>query len=215
MMLLGLMLIIAPTGAWMVKLMPYASWVAVFCTALTIADLKVTEQLTALTRQLAAALMLNQGTLAALSVPLLTFGGVSNAAINGTVTLDGTQCMTTPAIRSLAALPKGRFVGSIDFGSYIVALTPHDALAAPYHRIDKAIILNQRLLTAEPAEAEQLLHQAQADYLILCMPKADAVTPNQSTGIEARLKAGQEIAFLKPIAVPSPVAELRVWQVSR
>lgn len=211
--LMGLMLIIAPTGAWMVKLMPYASWVAAFCAALTVADLKATEQLTALSRQMMGALIGNQMTLAMIAAPLLSLGGIANATLNGDVLLDSTKCMTTPAIRSLGTLPKGRFAGSIDFGSYIVALTPHDALAAPYHRIDKAIILNQRLLGAEPGEARTLLDAAHADYVVLCMPKEKPKAAG--SGLEARLKSGEEISYLKPLAVQSPVPELRVWRVVR
>lgn len=209
--LLGLMLIIAPTGAWMVKLMPYASWVAVFCTAISIADLHPTAQLSARARQMMAALVANQWTLAALAAPLLAIGGIANATLNGDVLLDSTKCMTTPAIRSLASLPKGHFVGSIDFGSYIVALTQHDVLAAPYHRIDKAIILNQALLSAQPDQAHNLLEQAHADYVVLCMPK-DKPTASVGTGLEARLKSGDTISYLQSVAIASPVPELRVWR---
>ncbi len=211
--LMGLMLIIAPTGAWMVKLMPYASWVAAFCAALTVADLTATAQLTALSRQMMAALVGNQMTLAMLATPLLSFGGVANATLNGDLQVDSTKCMTTPAIRSLATLPKGRFVGSIDFGAYIVALTPHDVLAAPYHRVDKAIILNQKLLAAEPAEARTLIDAAHADYVVLCMPHEKP--QGAGSGLEVRLKSGEAISYLTPVAINSPVPELRVWRVVR
>ena len=267
--LLGMLVVIAPTGAWMIKLMPYASWVAVFCTALWIADLGtgvvpvlvgsgndpssllcrasfrenrshfsrehskqsfiaepgrplqrtlLSAKFSALTRKLLAGLLCNQMTFAMLAVPLLTLTGTAGEKLQGDVAgSEGAACFTTPAIRSLQSLPRGLFVGSIDFGSYIVALTQHDALAAPYHRIDKAILINQALLAAEPTEAKRLIDDVHADYVVLCVTKTAAalVQGGAVGGFETLLRAGETIAFLTPLAIASPVAELRVWRVIR
>ncbi len=220
--LLGLIILITPAGLWMIKLTPYASWVAAFAITLSIADLGPTQQLTTLSRQLAAALMLNQWSFAALATPLLMLTNVSPAALQGKVVVEGTQCMTTPAIRALSALPKGFFVAPIDYGAYLVTLTPHDVLAAPYHRADRAIIENQAILAAQPAEARQRLAAISADYLLLCLPKPDTTTfvasgprPNAPTGLEARLHAGQTVDFLEPVTINAPVAELKVWRILR
>jgi hypothetical protein len=212
--LLGLIILITPAGLWMIKLTPYASWVAAFAITLSIADLGPTQQLTTLSRQLAAALMLNQWSFVALAKPLLMLTNV---------VVEGTQCMTTPAIRALSALPKGFFfVAPIDYGAYLVTLTPHDVLAAPYHRADRAIIENQAILAAQPAEARQRLAAISADYLLLCLPKPDTTTfvasgprPNAPTGLEARLHAGQTVDFLEPVTINAPVAELKVWRILR
>ena len=219
--LLALVVIVTPPAIWMIKLTPYASWVAAFCLALTVAGFKGTATMTQLTAQLLGALGASQWTYAMIAAPLLAFGGVSNAAVKSDIIVDGTQCMTTPAIRSLAPLPRGLFVGPIDFGSYIVALTHHEALAAPYHRMDKAILANHAILNGEPNAARQLLDEVDADYVVVCMPKAAAKAPAfagapiASSGLEARLKAGEIIDFLAPVAVSSPVAELKVWRVVR
>lgn len=218
MLLLGLMLLVTPTGLWMVKLMPYTSWIAVFCTALSIGDLGATTNLTALSRQLVAALLANQWTFAIMAAPVLGAVGIPNATPDSGTGLGDASCMTTPAIRSLAALPKGLFVGSVDFGSYIVALTPHDALAAPYHRIDKAILDDLAILAAAPADAKPMLRKVHADYIVLCLPKLDAKAAATITAdtappsLEGRLKAGLTIDFLDPIATSGP-AELGVWRV--
>ena len=210
----------------MIKLMPYASWVAVFCTALWIGDLTAPHIIgqqsivksSALSRKLLAGLLCSQMTFAMLAVPLLTWTGIADEKLNGDgAGSEGASCFTTPAIRSLQSLPKGLFVGSIDFGSYIVALTQHDALAAPYHRIDKAILINQALLAAEPTEAKRLIEDVHADYVVLCVAKT-AVASRQAGkvgGLETRLRAGETVAFLTPLAIASPVADLRVWRVIR
>lgn len=219
--LLALMALAAPPAMWMVKLTPYASWVAVFCIVLSITDFPGTESISKLTAHLLGALVLNQWTFAMVAVPVLMVAHVSDAALKGDVTVDGTACMTTPAINALAPLPKGLFVGSVDFGSYIVALTHHDALAAPYHRIDRALIANQAILAAEPAAAHDLLRKVGADYLVLCMPKttgtvfaAGGPIDMPAAGLEARLKAGQSMEFLDLLTLPGAVPEMRVWKVN-
>lgn len=135
--LLALLLIALPPSLWMMKLTPYAGWIAVFSLALAIADLRAIGNASVLTVQLCGALFLNQTALQMLTAPLLAVARVPNASASE-ITPDDTKCHTTASISALATLPKGRFVGAIDFGPYIVALTQHEALAAPYHRIDRA-----------------------------------------------------------------------------
>jgi hypothetical protein len=220
--LLGLMLIVAPAGVWMVKLTPYASWIAAFAVTLSIADLGPTVQLTALSRQLAAALIASQWTFSAIAEPVLALGAASPDAAVTTVTIGEGDCTGTPAIRTLAKLPKGLFVASIDHGSYIVALTQHDVLAAPYHRADLAMLENQAVLSAAPAEARRRLNDIGADYVMLCMVKPGAKpleiggpTPVFPNGIEARLRAGESFEFLVPVDIQSPAPEMKVWHVRR
>jgi hypothetical protein len=220
--LLVLMLITAPTGIWMVKLTPYASWVAALAVTLSIADLGPTLQLTALSRQLGAALLASQWTFSAIAEPVMALGRTAGGTATSTATIGDGDCIGTPAIRALAKLPKGFFVGSVDHGSYIVALTHHDVLAAPYHRADLAMIDNQATLSAEPVEAQRRLQALGADYVMLCMVKAGS-TPLQIGGpikvypnsIETRLRAGETFAFLEPVDVQSPALEMKVWRVQR
>ena len=216
--LLALMLVV-PAVAWMVRLMPYAVWIAVFCTALWLADLRPGRRLTVLSRQLLGLIAAAEGArgfAAALILGLI--GAPANAAKQATL-IDSAQCMTTPAIRALAMLPKGTFVGSIDFGPYIVALTQHDVLAAPYHRIDRAIIANQAILGTDPIAAQKLIDDAHADYLILCIPEIDAapskIEPTQNAGLETQLRAGRHIAYLSPVTIKGEIPELKVWRVVR
>ena len=215
--LLGMMMIVAPAGMWMLKLMPYANWLATFCIALSIANLKSSGRVSALSRQLVAIIITAQWTLVALVGPLVRPANASGTIAQTVLTEVDPKCLSTPAIRALAALPTGRFVGSIDFGAYIVALTPHEALAAPYHRIDQAILANHRILTAPPDLARQLLRDAKADYVILCITPEIAgkeqPASNPRAGLSTQLKSERLIAWLQPVTFHSPVAELRVWRV--
>lgn len=213
--LVALMLIVIPPALWMVKLAAYAVWIAVFCLALSIADLRAIGNWSALTVQLFVALLLNQTAMVTMLAPALKLARVTPATETNESKADGVKCLTTAAVSTLAPLPKGRFVGDIDLGPFIVALTQHDALAAPYHRIDQAILANQAILAAGPAQAKQLLHQAGADYLVLCVSPTDkpANQDAASGSINARLRAGQQIDYLEPIALEKDAAELHVWRV--
>ena len=62
-------------------------------------------------------------------------------------------CFQSSNVRRLAALPPGLVAADIDLGPYIVALSPHRVVAAPYHRLEKGILANHAIFTGAPGEA--------------------------------------------------------------
>jgi hypothetical protein len=85
-------------------------------------------------------------------------------------------CNRPDDARGLAALPPGLVLAPIDQGAFVLAFTPHRALAAPYHRNNAG---NRLALLAlrEPAEdALALLRAAGVDYVAAC-GEAGARTP--------------------------------------
>lgn len=177
-----------PPAIWQVKLTFYAVWLATFTLAIAIAGLKGSDGLSPLTMRLAGATLANQGTLALLATPLLVGAGLSGAAV-ATTGPEPDLCHETPTIQSLRALPPGFMIADIDSGPYIVALTHHDVLSAPYHRIDKAILAEHAVLAGPAAGSESrvravLRHQAQGTrptYIVLCAPPTGAA-PKPNTG---------------------------------
>ncbi len=62
----------------------------------------------------------------------------------------GDFCFNSAPYRPLAeARPIGRVVGDIDFGPFVLALTPHATLSAPYHRMNWGIMAARSVLTAD------------------------------------------------------------------
>ncbi len=213
---LALVLISAPFGFWMIKLAPYASWIAVFSIALALADIGDSKEISAPTLQFTGVVVASQWTATLIAAQFMMALGTTPEALKGKPIYDETACLRSEAIRSLSALPKGFIVGNIDLGSYIVALTDHDALAGPYHRIDKAIIADQAILDAKPAEALALLDNVHADYLVLCLPKPGADVPGVVAGsVLSQLFAGESIGYLEPLKLDSLVKELKAWRVKR
>ncbi len=220
-LLLACLVISLAASLTAIKFIPYGSFLAAVAIALFVAELAGNAQLTPLSVRLLGAIALNQSTIA-LGVGLaLSAGGMSKAAIDGASMKETDQCRTTPVIRSLAKLPKGFVVASVDFGPYIVALTRHDVLAAPYHRIDAAIVESYRIFRSSPEIAEPKLRALDADYLIECV----AVTkPGERVRLEegvtrssliGRLSHGETVPFLEDLGNVTGEPSVRVWRVKR
>ncbi len=217
----GLLLLAFAASLTTIKLVPYGSFLAVFPIALLIAEIRGGGQLTPLSARLLGAIALNQSTLAIVVGLALTAGGASQAAIEGAALKETDQCRTTPVVRSLAQLPKGFVVASVDFGPYIVALTRHDVLAAPYHRIDRAIVETYKIFRSTPEIAEQKLRALDADYLIECVPVS---APGERVRLEegvtresliGRLSHGENVPFLEELKNVTSEPSVRVWRVKR
>lgn len=63
-------------------------------------------------------------------------------------------CFYASSLRTLATQRPGLIAADLDLGPYIVALTPHWVVAAPYHRLHQGILANHAILEASRAQAE-------------------------------------------------------------
>ena len=83
-------------------------------------------------------------------------------------------CFQSASYRDLAGFPKGLVAADVDYGSFVLALTPHSVLAAPYHRLSAAIVDNHRIFASTPQRARELLKAAGASYVLVCGDGAPA-----------------------------------------
>jgi hypothetical protein len=81
---------------------------------------------------------------------------------------DNAACFQSASYSELAKLPKGVVAADVDYGSFVVASTPHSVLAAPYHRLHAAIIEDHRIFASPPQQARQLLKDAGVSYVLMC-----------------------------------------------
>lgn len=111
------------------------------------------------------------------------------------------SCLGSDSFLRLAALPKGLVAGPIDFGSHIVALTPHAALAAPYHRNNHGNRLAIDTFLSPPERAESLLRGAGAKYVLWCAGGQIASTyaSRSPASLAAALSRGETPSYLAPI----------------
>jgi hypothetical protein len=112
----------------------------------------------------------------------------------------------------LASLPPGLVVTDISFGPFLLALTPHSVMAAPYHRLGPGIVTAHRALASPPAQAREILTDADVDYVMICGPRPPdgLFAPARSQSLWGWLQAGQTPDWLTRLPGDGPFA---VYQV--
>jgi len=165
--------------------------------ALVVVRLCARLKLTTLVAQGTAALLLTPAVLS-MSVAATVQAAVPPAADN---TDAKAACFRNDSYRTLARLPRGLVAADIDFGPYILALTPHSAVAGPYHRMSEAIIATHRIFASPPAEARVLLARLGAAYVAVCGPRGPVGLDEQARGASlwGRLAAGAIPDWLEPL----------------
>src|SRR6266700_130088 len=68
----------------------------------------------------------------------------------------------------LARLPAALIAADVDFGPFLLALTPHSVLAAPCHRLSSGILAANAAFAAPPPDAERILSRLQTTYVVTC-----------------------------------------------
>ncbi len=107
-------------------------------------------------------------------------------------------------------MPPGLVAADIDLGPYIVALSPHRVVAAPYHRLDKGILANDAILHSTPDQARPQLRSLGVSYVVLC---ADRPVRGNDNSLRARLVGNEPPEFLRELDL-SPGTPIRVWKVA-
>jgi hypothetical protein len=204
-------------GCWQIKLMPYACWLAVLPLARFCATVRGTATISAPVARIAAVIVLSQATLeagfAALALPLRE--GTS-AVASRDVAYPSRPCFRSANVSRLAALPPGLVAAELDLGPFIVALSPHRVVAAPYHRLSKSILLNTAILNGTPDEALRTMRTLGVDYVALCADAKDVgkleSPPAENTTLQSRLLRGVPVGFLHELDL-GPGAAIRAWRI--
>lgn len=212
--LAGLVMLAIATvlACWQIKLIPYASFLAVPPLAALIARIPGRGDLSAGTLRLVATMATSQFTLAMFANPI----GAAVVPVNKDVAdwLKGARtCLDSKSIAPLTALPKGLYFADRDLGPFIVALTGNPVVSAPYHRMDKAIMESERIFFGPLAEAENRLAKLGASYVAVCpglTPPTE--TAAKSNGLHRHLREGMAPGFLEAVALDGETP-LKVWRV--
>lgn len=143
----------------------------------------------------------------------LFVGGFATVALNAVAPAANEaepprHCADVAAYGPLAALPAGVVLSEIDLGPHIIANTPDSAIAAPYHRMARAILASHQALAAPPTVAESKVRALGADYVVDC-PFSYLGVPPGSLGWG--LRHDQVPAWLERLSAPS--APLRIYRV--
>lgn len=108
------------------------------------------------------------------------------------------SCTSPDAFAAIARLPAGRVLAEPDLGAYILAYTPHSAVAGAYHRNERGMRSAILALLAAPAEAKERVAQTGADYVIYCRRAADPqIVEAAPDGLAAQLMRQQPPGWLR------------------
>jgi hypothetical protein len=121
-------------------------------------------------------------------------------------------CFQNRSYAALAQLPAGVVATDVNYGPFVLALTPHAVLTAPYHRLATAIVAAHRAFAAPPDRARGMLAAFRADYVAVCGAQApDGLSPDErDASLWGRLQAGTVPDWLQRVPLPGPFAIYRV-----
>jgi hypothetical protein len=122
------------------------------------------------------------------------------------------HCFRTASYEPLKPLKPGLVVTDISYGPFLLALTPHSVMAAPYHRLSSGITTSYKALAAPPDEAREVLKKIQATYVMICGPRPPDGLPEpaRTASLWGRLQAGVVPPWLEPVPGTAPFAVYRV-----
>ena len=126
----------------------------------------------------------------------------------------GEACRAASAYQPIAALPAGLIAAPIDFGAHLLAHTPHQVFAAPYHRNNHGNRLMIDTFLASPDDARSMLVDSGARYVALCPGQAqgEIIAARAPQGLAATLIKGDAPLWLRLLDVgetPFHIYELR------
>ena len=146
-------------------------------------------------------------------IPLFAGKGKANA---GTVQSRraSAQCQSLTALRPLTRLAPGTVFTFVDFGPRLVAMTPHQAIAGPYHRNGAAIWDVFSAFRGAPDVAEQIIRAHHANYVLICPGMAEGNNHLRAApkGLLAQLQNNRAPNWLQEVTLPK-TSPFRMWRV--
>ncbi|MBI4274054.1 MAG: hypothetical protein HY659_05090 [Rhizobiales bacterium] len=185
----------------------YAIWLGIPLVAAGVLRLTAWLKLKTLIARMLATIMLAPAVLSAGAIAIAEATGLATIADRPNLT-----CFRSENYASLSRLPAGVVAADIDYGPFLLALTPHSVLAAPYHRLSSGIVASHRALATPPEEARDVLDNSRASYLMICGPRPpEGLTEDaRRQSLWGQLQARVVPSWLEPIPVSGPFAVYRV-----
>jgi hypothetical protein len=122
-------------------------------------------------------------------------------------------CLLPSAFADLAALPPERIMTPIDLGAHLLLYTPHEVVAAPYHRNQQGVRDAYRFINDPITAARAILEARGIGLVVLCPAMAELKgLPSRAEDSFANLYAeGKLPAWLQDVSLPG--ATLQVFAV--
>ena len=150
----------------MVRAFSYAIWLAIPMVAAGVVRLFASLRLGTMAARALIALLLAPAVTAA--VALAAVQAITARPVAAENSRVAAGCLLSASYAGLAALPPGLVATDIDYGPFVLALTPHSVMSAPYHRLVGPIIAANDIFALPPAAAREVVAAAKPDYLAVC-----------------------------------------------
>jgi hypothetical protein len=183
----------------MVKSYNYAVWMALPLVAACLPRLLCSLHIRSLGARVVIAMMLAPAVLSAGTVIVVQAAtGVldkNNARIER-------GCFESKNYAGLAGLPKGLIAADVDFGPFILALTPHAVVGAPYHRLPAGIVASREIFALPDEDARRVVDAHGVTYLVTCGREApsDLSPAEREHGLWRRLATGDLPDWLEKLS---------------
>jgi hypothetical protein len=128
----------------------------------------------------------------------------------------GAGCLRTENYAALSKLPPGLVATDIDYGPFVLALTPHSVMSAPYHRLVAPIIAAHQIFALPPAAAREVVRRTAPDYLVTCgrHTLGGIGDAERAASLWGRLAEGYVPEWLEPVG-ETRGAPLMIYRVKR
>ena len=123
-------------------------------------------------------------------------------------------CPTLSALRPVAMQPPGTVLTFVDLGPRLITVTPHSALAGPYHRNGRQIIDVMMAWRGDAKNALATIRRYRVNYVLICpnLSESTIYRAEAPSGFYSQLVAGRVPAWLAPIQLPAG-SPYRMWRV--
>ncbi len=195
----ALLLAIATTLAT-IKGAPYAIWFGIPLMAAFAVHLFALLRLESLLARFAVVMLLTPTAAGSAVVAVAVASGHDGAGEGARLAREA--CFASASYAALAELPPGLVAANVDYGPFVLALTPHSALAAPYHRLSGGILAAHAVFAATPPEARAILARLHATYVVTCGTREPpGLDPGErAASLWAHLQVGDVPGWLEPVA---------------
>jgi hypothetical protein len=180
-----------------IKGYPYAMWLAMPLIAVVALRMFAVLRLKSLVPRFIAGLLLTPVALSGGAVAIANAAGLDLHAWSNV--LERQACFETQSYAPLARLHPGLVVTDIDYGPFVLALTPQSVLAAPYHRLLAGIIVTHKIFAVPPEEAYRIITRLRVNYVAMCglLTPVGLTDQQRAASLWGQLQAGAVPDWLK------------------
>ena len=181
------------------KMCMYAIWLGMPLVAACATRVFAWLRIEHLAARAVAVVLLTPTVLCAMAIAAVEAAGATPVEQHDTRVLAG--CFENANYAQLARLPPGLVGAEVDLGSFVLALTPHSVVAAPYHRLTDGIIAAHQMFALPPDKARGVLKWHGVTYLVTCgqRPPPGLSATERSASLWGRLQAGAPPAWLQRV----------------